>query len=156
LILAGIDIIAVDTNANIAAQLARTIQLGNTMHKGAVLSGFGCIFCSLIPRRGASWMMLPLGMMSTTFMVLYGLFWQGDPLAKYQIDENAHDAGALPTDALKSSSSYAVFVRRDDTARKFLHNTFGLVSAAVCVYRFPQKFDGMRNYAVDAVAAIRA
>ena len=39
------------------------------MHKGAVLSGFGCIFCSLIPRRGASWMMLPLGMMSTTFMV---------------------------------------------------------------------------------------
>ena len=60
------------------------------------------------------------------------------------------------TDALKSSSSYAVFVRRDDTARKFLHNTFGLVSAAVCVYRFPQKFDGMRNYAVDAVAAIRA
>ena len=86
----------------------RSIQVGNFLHKTAVLAGVGCLSCLAVRRLIGTRMMAPLGAVSTGSALLYGLFVQPDPLSKYQVDEAGNAARELPTGSLSAKSAYVM------------------------------------------------
>ena len=107
------------------------VMIGNFFHKTAVLSGIACIITNLIPMRPVQLAVLPLGATALTCVTLYDLSWSSDPICKYQRDANPSSLSQVPSSSLNPSGQYVVFVRRDDSARKTLHNTIGAICAVV-------------------------
>eukprot|EP00051_Salpingoeca_urceolata_P009359 m.113864 g.113864 ORF g.113864 m.113864 type:complete len:172 (+) comp16268_c0_seq1:202-717(+) len=126
----GVRVIAVE-GARLGDETARAIQIGNSLHKTAVLSGVGCLLTASL-RAPFHRVVLPLGACSVTSAALYWLAWQRDPLCKYQPDPYGEAQTAIAADRLKPEASYLFIVRRDDTIRKRLHNTITMICFAYC------------------------
>lgn len=115
----------------IGEETARWIQVGNCLHKTAVIAGLSCF--------GSTWM-LPKSFHGPTSMVcggvsifcaaLYGVSWQFDPCCQYQVEYDTRKLAKLPLGSLTSSSPI-VLVRKDDKYRKRLHN---LVAGSALIY----------------------
>ena len=75
---------------------------------------------------------------SASAAIVYNLLVNGDPLAQYQVDEVGDSAKLMPKNTLSPSSSYVVFVKRGNTARRMLHNSIGLVAVGMCARRSPE------------------
>ncbi len=106
-------------------QTNRSIQLGNFLHKAAVLAAFA----SLISRYAhGQRLTLPLSLTSITCAALYGICWQRDALCKYQVASiDAAASAGLP------QGDFLVLERRDDGPRKFLQYTLAFALLAVDV-----------------------
>eukprot|EP00039_Didymoeca_costata_P012330 m.176917 g.176917 ORF g.176917 m.176917 type:complete len:187 (-) comp15449_c0_seq3:3725-4285(-) len=140
LLVSKVDLVAIDHTLPLGSQIARSIQCGNFLHKCSVLSGLGCFVFGLMRNQTALKLTLGCASSSITCATLYGAFVQADPVSKYQIDETGEEARDIPSKYMPSLSSFVVLVRRDDTARKFLHNGLGLFSLWTCVRIAPQLF----------------
>lgn len=115
----------------IGDETARWIQVGNCLHKTAVISGLGCLSCTLaVPRAFRGPLCIILGSISIFSAAVYGVSWQFDPCCKYQVEYDTKKLAQLPVDLLTSSSP-VVLVRQDDKYRKRLHNT---VAFSVLMY----------------------
>ena len=115
----------------IGEETARWIQVGNCLHKTAVIAGLSCF--------GSSWMLpksfhgptsLVCGGVSIFCAALYGVSWQFDPCCQYQVEYDTRKLAKLPLGSLTSSSPI-VLVRKDDKYRKRLHN---LVAGSALIY----------------------
>ena len=112
----------------IGNETAKWIQLGNFIHKTAVLAGLGCLITPLIlPKKFGETVSVTLGGLTLSCTGLYGLSWQFDPCCKYQVEYDVKDLEKLNLEGLTTASP-VVLVRKDDTYRKRLHNF-----AAICV-----------------------
>ena len=115
----------------IGEETARWIQVGNCLHKTAVLAGLSC-FASpwILPTAFKGPCSLSCGSLSVLCTTLYGISWQFDPCCKYQVEYDTKKLAKLPLGSLTSSSP-VVLVRRDDKYRKRLHNC---VAGFVLIY----------------------
>ncbi|CAH1793496.1 unnamed protein product [Owenia fusiformis] len=94
-------------------ETARWIQVGNCLHKTAVLAGFGSLLSGLVwPDVG--YVTYPLGFSSVACAAVYAVSWQFDPCCKYQVEYNIRKLQKLPLRNLASSSP-VVLVRKEDT-----------------------------------------
>eukprot|EP00047_Mylnosiga_fluctuans_P023260 m.135060 g.135060 ORF g.135060 m.135060 type:complete len:157 (-) comp9524_c0_seq3:2627-3097(-) len=128
-------VIAVE-DERMGAELDRSIQVGNFLHKTAVLSGLAFTCASFA--RGQQFffrLVMPLGVICVGCAGFYDMLWQQDPLCQYQLDHTGDELVNIPTSELKPSTPYAVLVFRDNTARKVLHNTFAIITMAVATLR---------------------
>ena len=115
----------------IGDETARWIQVGNCLHKTAVISGLGCLSCTFaLPRVFRGPFCIILGSISIFCTAIYSVSWQFDPCCKYQVEYDTKKLAQLPVDLLTSSSP-VVLVRQDDKYRKYLHNT---VAFSVLIY----------------------
>lgn len=114
--------------------LLRSIQIGNILHKTAVLAGLGCWVTAGL-RLPLMQCTLPLGAASAAGAAVYALSWQDDPLCKYQVDQFGDELNAIPAQRLKRSGSYMILVHRDDAVRKRLQNVFGIACALLCAVK---------------------
>jgi hypothetical protein len=103
-----------------------------------VLSGLGALACFAVRlpvTRGA----VPLGLCSLACAVIYNISMHSDPLSQYQIDKYGDEARVIPETRLKRKTGagagimYLVLVRRNDTARLYLHTTLGLMSGLLAL-----------------------
>ena len=115
----------------IGEETARWIQVGNCLHKTAVLSGLGCFVAPwILPRAFKEPISFVSGGVSILCTTLYGISWQFDPCCKYQVEYDTKKLAKLPLGSLTSSSP-VVLVKRDDKYRKKLHN---FVTGCVAIY----------------------
>ena len=119
----------------IGDETARWIQVGNCLHKTAVISGFGCLACPLLlPRAFKGPFSIFFGSISIFCASVYGVSWQFDPCCKYQVEYDTKKLAQLPVDLLTSSSP-VVLVRQDDKYRKRLHNAVALSVLLYCGWK---------------------
>ena len=137
-ITAGCDLIAIEA-APMANEAARSIQLGNALHKTSVLTGLG-FWPALWLDAPFERTLLPLCAASAGCCLLYDLFWQRDPLCKYQIDSHGDRMVDVPSDMIKDGTSYVLLIRRDDSARKVLQRTIALGVVAYCGLKLQRTF----------------
>lgn len=119
---------------DLGSETARWISLGNCLHIGAVLGGLGTVAVSSCRLTNRLVFVLPLGCFSFVCAGVYTVSWQPDPCCKYQVESDPKRIDRLPLHRL-SSTSPIVLVRKDDTRRKFLHNTLALLSLGICCWR---------------------
>ena len=118
--------------------LPRAIVLGNTLHKTAVLAGLGCFLTALFSSTSTSRTTLPLAGLSLSSGLAYDLLWQNDPLCQYQVAKSPADLAAVSPRALPLAEDFTVLVRRDDGARRILHNTIMVAATGFALWRFRQ------------------
>ncbi|KAK7507998.1 hypothetical protein BaRGS_00000963 [Batillaria attramentaria] len=129
---AGVKTIVIEPS-KLGDEAARWIMCGNCLHKTAVLSGVGSLVCAGVwPDRGEFFM--PLGFVSVMCAGVYAISWQFDPCCKYQVETNMNKVPKLPLHSLTTTTP-VILVRKDDSRRKFLHNTVSLIAGAVCAYK---------------------
>lgn len=122
--------IAIEPTA-IGEETARWIQVGNCLHKTAVIAGLGCFVSPwVLPKALKEPMSLVCGGVSFFCAALYGVSWQFDPCCKYQVEHDTKKLAKLPLGSLTSSSPI-VLVRKDDKYRKRLQN---LVAGSAFIY----------------------
>ena len=115
----------------IGEETARWIQVGNCLHKTAVISGLGCFVSPwVLPRVVKEPTSFLFGGVSILCAALYGVSWQFDPCCQYQVEYDTRKLAKLPLGSLRSSSPI-VLVRKDDKYRKRLHN---LVAGCALIY----------------------
>lgn len=115
----------------IGEETARWIQVGNCLHKTAVIAGLSCFGSSwMLPRSFHGPVSLVCGGVSIFCAALYGVSWQFDPCCQYQVEYDTRKLAKLPLGSLTSSSPI-VLVRKDDKYRKRLHN---LVAGSALIY----------------------
>ena len=114
----------------------RTIQLGNFLHKTAVLSGLGALAAHVAHAPGLR-VTAPLGATAAAAAFLYNVLMHPDPLAQYQVDEDGDDARVIPASRLRAGADgsrlYLMLTRRDDTVRMWLHSLVGLAAGAAAL-----------------------
>eukprot|EP00041_Stephanoeca_diplocostata_P005240 m.58466 g.58466 ORF g.58466 m.58466 type:complete len:242 (-) comp15653_c0_seq2:113-838(-) len=133
-----IEVVAVE-DSKLAAASARSIQIGNILHKTAVLAGLGGVLCHTVKGDAATRVMLGLSVASVGAASLYGTMVQADPICKYQVDVHGAAAEEMPAGSLKPDTAYVIFVRRNDTARKVVHYTLALAAACLYGWRMPEQ-----------------
>jgi len=112
-------------------ETSKWIQVGNFLHKSAVLSGFTCLLVPLLcPKRFKLYLIAPLFTINTLSVLFYNMSWQFDPCCKYQVERNESRLEQLHLQTLATTSP-VVLVHRDDKYRKRLHN---YISMAVLTY----------------------
>ena len=122
--------IAIEPTA-IGEETARWIQVGNCLHKTAVIAGLGCFVSPwVLPKALKEPVSLVCGGISFFCAALYGVSWQFDPCCKYQVEHDTKKLAKLPLGSLTSSSPI-VLVRKDDKYRKRLQN---LVAGSAFIY----------------------
>ena len=115
----------------IGEETARWIQVGNCLHKTAVIAGLGCFVSPwVLPRVVKEPISFVSGGVSVFCAALYGVSWQFDPCCQYQVEYDTRKLAKLPLGSLTSSSPI-VLVRKDDKYRKRLHN---VVAGSVLIY----------------------
>lgn len=115
----------------IGEETARWIQVGNCLHKTAVIAGFGCFVSPwVLPRSFKEPTSLFCGGVSFLCAAFYGVSWQFDPCCQYQVEYDTKKLAKLPLGSLTSSSPI-VLVRKDDKYRKRLQN---LVAGSAFIY----------------------
>ena len=115
----------------IGEETARWIQVGNCLHKTAVIAGLSCFGSSwMLPKSIHGPVSLVCGGASIFCAALYGVSWQFDPCCQYQVEYDTRKLAKLPLGSLTSSSPI-VLVRKDDKYRKRLHN---LVAGSALIY----------------------
>ncbi|KAL9956660.1 hypothetical protein ACROYT_G038174 [Oculina patagonica] len=115
----------------IGEETARWIQVGNCLHKTAVIAGLGCFVSPwVLPRAVKEPISFVCGGVSIFCAALYGVSWQFDPCCQYQVEYDTRKLAKLPLGSLTSSSPI-VLVRKDDKYRKRLHN---VVAGSVLIY----------------------
>lgn len=115
----------------IGEETARWIQVGNCLHKTAVIAGLCCFGSSwMLPRSFHGPVSLVCGGVSIFCAALYGVSWQFDPCCQYQVEYDTRKLAKLPLGSLTSTSPI-VLVRKDDKYRKRLHN---LVAGSALIY----------------------
>eukprot|EP01137_Pigoraptor_chileana_P017992 Opistho-2@76823 len=132
----GVPVIIID-HQDVGRATASAIRLGNIMHKTAVLAGLGCLSAGIVSRLlplSPLAVALPCGLMSVSSVLVYDLSWRTDPCCKYQVDWDGTEFQNLPIERLRNKSP-VVLVRRDDSARKVLHNTVATSAALYCVVK---------------------
>ncbi|KAL8576666.1 hypothetical protein ACOMHN_025141 [Nucella lapillus] len=131
----GIKTIVVEPS-KLGNEAAKWIMCGNCLHKTAVLSGLGSLaVAGMWPARVE--VSLPLGFLSVMCAGVYAISWQFDPCCKYQVETNLNKVPKLPLHSLTTTTP-VILVRKDDSRRKFLHNTVSLVAGGLCVYKLYQ------------------
>lgn len=119
-----------------------SIQVGNVLHKTAVISAIGSLFMMFIP-RGVGLDAQGSLKLATTSAACSGLYWmlmRGDLLSQYQVDRDGEAAGQLPTLALSPGVKYVVLQRRNDSARKFVQTSLSSLAMWYCYRRQPEVF----------------
>jgi predicted dienelactone hydrolase len=119
--------------------LHRSIRIGNTLHKTAVLSGLGALVAG-----GASLslqhVITPLASLSLCCGLSYNVFWHGDPLCQYQVARDGSDLDQVSVAALPAEADdLTVLQRRDDRVRRVLHNSLMLSATFYALYKLRQK-----------------
>lgn len=115
----------------IGEETARWIQVGNCLHKTAVIAGIGCFVSPwVLPKAFKEPTSLVFGGVSFLCAALYGVSWQFDPCCQYQVEYDTKKLAKLPLGSLTSSSPI-VLVRKDDRYRKRLQN---LVAGSAFIY----------------------
>ncbi|XP_044184014.1 transmembrane protein 11, mitochondrial-like isoform X1 [Acropora millepora] len=115
----------------IGEETARWIQVGNCLHKTAVISGLSCFLSPMIlPKILKEPVSLSCGGVSFLCAALYGVSWQFDPCCQYQVEYDTRKLVKLPLGSLTSSSPI-VLVRKDDKYRKRLQN---LIAGSALIY----------------------
>eukprot|EP00794_Sanderia_malayensis_P008841 gene8841-9789_t len=116
--------------SRVGNETSKWILLGNFLHKTTVLAGLGCLSSGLLlPTKYRNYICIPLGVMSLSSVLIYGMSWQYDPCCKYQVEHNPRTLEKLHIDNL-NLSSVVVLTRRDDKYRKRLHNCIALAVAS--------------------------
>lgn len=106
----------------------RWIKTGNFLHKVSVVAGVAAI--GLLYSNKHRWIFyVPLTTISLLSAITYDLS-SGDLYCKYQVEKGTKCLEKLPIHEL-SCSNPVVLVKRDDTMRKFLHNTVALTALFV-------------------------
>ncbi|EGD78747.1 hypothetical protein PTSG_01726 [Salpingoeca rosetta] len=119
------------TDFGTAGVAQRAIALGNTFHKTAVLAGLGGLIGT-----SANRLRIPaLGLLglSVTCALAYDLDWQRDFLCKYQVHKD-RSSPPIVCQFLAPGAEATVLVRRDDSARKVLHNTIAFLALAAATF----------------------
>lgn len=98
--------------------------------------------------------MIGLSAVSVGSAALYGLLWQFDPLCKYQVDAKGECANDLPTGALRPGSSYVLFVRKDDSARKVVHYSLAALSVGLCIRYAPTQVASVTNTVLGLITNV--
>lgn len=111
-------------------QTVRWIQVGNFLHKSAVLASLGALvsFPFLSPSVSV-FTAVPVGVFGVCCAGFYDVSWQFDPCCKYQVDRHGRDLARIPSHELHSRTPI-VLVRKNDQYRKLLHNSLSLVVVA--------------------------
>lgn len=111
-------------------ETVRWIQVGNFLHKSAVICSLGTLVSMpFLPFSVSKFTAVPLGVFALCCAGLYDLSWQFDPCCKYQVDYQGTELPSIPTHELRSRSP-VVLVQRNDKYRKMLHNTLALAVMA--------------------------
>ncbi|KAL5473070.1 hypothetical protein EMCRGX_G027511 [Ephydatia muelleri] len=111
-------------------ETVRWIQVGNFLHKSAVICSIGALISTpFLPRSVSKFTAIPLGVFALLCAGLYDLSWQFDPCCKYQVDYHGTELPTIPTHELHCPSP-VVLVQRNDKYRKILHNSFALAVVA--------------------------
>ena len=119
-------------------ETARWINVGNCLHKTAVLGGLGCLATGYVwPDQGLYYM--PLGFVSVVCAGVYTVSWQFDPCCKYQVEYDTKKLQRVPLHHLTSSSP-VVLVRKDDTRRKILHTSISTLATSFCAWKIYEWF----------------
>ena len=120
-------------------ETARWIAAGNCLHKTAVLSALSCLVIGgIFPQRLALY--VPFGFTAAVCASTYAVSWQLDPCCQYQVVRQVDRQWTqvkLP-ELVKhdlSSTSPVVLIRRNDTRRRWLHNSVSLLASGVCAYQ---------------------
>eukprot|EP00037_Helgoeca_nana_P010967 m.97443 g.97443 ORF g.97443 m.97443 type:complete len:204 (+) comp20529_c0_seq1:32-643(+) len=146
-----VEVIAIDDTSPLGPAAARTVQFGNMLHKSAVLSAVSTALCAPIPSNTVHKAMVGFCAASVGSAALYALLWQFDPLCKYQVDGRGESATELPTEVLRPGSSYILFVRKDDAARKVVHYSLAALSVGLCMRYAPEQLTAATDAAKLAV-----
>ncbi|KAK2711368.1 transmembrane protein 11, mitochondrial-like isoform X2 [Artemia franciscana] len=133
---AGYEVIVIEPH-RLGDETARWIQVGNCLHKTAVLAGFGTILIGSA-FKNRTFVYLPLGALSFLCTAIYTLSWQSDPCCKYQIESDTNRLARIPLRSLTSSTP-VVLVRRDDSRRRTLHCVMTFCAIGLCVYRLVRR-----------------
>ncbi|XP_058950701.2 transmembrane protein 11, mitochondrial-like isoform X1 [Pocillopora verrucosa] len=119
----------------IGEETARWIQVGNCLHKTAVISGLSCFISPwVLPRIVKEPSCYVFGGVSILCAALYGVSWQFDPCCQYQVEYDTRKLAKLPLSSLTSSSPI-VLVRKDDKYRKRLHNVVAGCALVYCSWK---------------------
>ena len=119
----------------IGEETARWIQVGNCLHKTAVIAGLGCFVSPwVLPRAVKEPFSLVCGGVSILCAAMYGVSWQFDPCCQYQVEYDTRKLAKLPLGSLTSSSPI-VLVRKDDKYRKRLHNVVASSALIYCSWK---------------------
>eukprot|EP01135_Chromosphaera_perkinsii_P003684 Nk52_evm2s252 gene=Nk52_evmTU2s252 len=122
-------------NKEIGDAVASIIRVGNFIHKSSVLAGMVCLGGSALTSKMPFFhLALPAGIYSISCALTYNISWQGDPLCKYQVDWDGLEFYRVPLGKIKSKSPL-ILVRKDDSVRKKLHNTFSLGVLIYCGFK---------------------
>jgi hypothetical protein len=70
-----------------------------------------------------------------TFYYLFFYYYDDNNSHSFQFDTTGDALASIPTSELSPSSTYAVLVFRDNTARKVLHNLLAVVAVSVIAAR---------------------
>lgn len=116
-------------------ETVRWIQVGNFLHKSAVICSIGALVSvPFLPYSISKFTTIPLGVFAVCCAGLYDLSWQFDPCCKYQVDYLGTELPNIPTHELQCQSP-VVLVQRNDKFRKILHNTLALAVLAYVGWR---------------------
>lgn len=120
---------------NLGEHTARSIVVGNLLHKTAVLSSVGCLAIGVaLPTAEFDVVSIGLALTAVIATGVYTTSWQFDPCSKYQVEARPSHLNRLPMHDIESLSP-VVLVRVDDSARKWLHNVLTAASATYAVWR---------------------
>eukprot|EP00056_Hartaetosiga_gracilis_P002231 m.51818 g.51818 ORF g.51818 m.51818 type:complete len:166 (+) comp10967_c0_seq1:112-609(+) len=114
-------------NALLAGKVESAIEIGNRLHKTAVLSGLGALVVGVFSGKQFETVCFALGGLSAVCSLWYMADWQFDPLCKYQV---APLGVQMPQVEAKELT---IIERKDDSARKVLHTTISAISGLVCL-----------------------
>ncbi|EDQ87887.1 uncharacterized protein MONBRDRAFT_26931 [Monosiga brevicollis MX1] len=129
-----VSVIVIEDN-QLSGRVASSIQVGNLMHKTAVLASLGCLVGGAM-HAPLKTVLLPLGGLGLLCGISYDLGWQDDPMAAYQVLKRP-DAPELTSVQLPAHlDDFTVLVRRDDSVRRVLHNTLMLAAGAFLFFRW--------------------
>ena len=113
-------------------ETARWITVGNCLHKTSVVSAVVSLVC-IYSKPEKEHVILPFGFLSVICAGIYAISWQFDPCCKYQVEHNISKLDKVPLHNLTSNTP-VVLVRKNDNARKFLHNLLAAVAGGYCAW----------------------
>jgi len=129
----GVNLVVVEP-CILGENTGRWIAVGNLLHKSGVLMGLAGVLSAPMVQQPA--LTLPLAFMSSAAVGIYQLCWYCDPCSQYQVEKNVSRLkDTLPFSRLSAATS-VVLVRREDRARRWLHNSSAAAALLASAWLF--------------------